>query len=111
MATGKLPTPIKKNIEDLLKDIQRDNIIPEKVYLFGSYARGLEHEGSDFDICVVSSSFSDFTDSLQYLLTRKSIIESNYPIEPIGLTPKDMRNDSHPLASEIRKYGIEIPIP
>ena len=89
--------------------LRHEGIAIEKAYLYGSHAKGGAHPHSDIDIALISSSFSDnrFKEGcrMAYLAVK---VDSR--IEPITFRPEDFREE-HPLAYEIMKWGIEIPIP
>ena len=61
---------------------------------------------SDVDLCVISPKFSDYIDAIQYLLSKRKL-NQKYPIEPIGLHPKNFKENT-PLIREIKKTGIKI---
>lgn len=44
-----ISSEVKKIIEKI-----KENIVPEKIILFGSYALGTEKEDSDIDICIIT---------------------------------------------------------
>ncbi|MDD5055048.1 MAG: nucleotidyltransferase domain-containing protein [Candidatus Peribacteraceae bacterium] len=82
-----------------------------EVRLFGSRARGKEHDWSDIDLCVVSSSFGkDYSEEMSLLLTLTMKMDSPVPIEPIPFAPKDLNEKYSTLASEIRKYGKKVAV-
>lgn len=86
----------------------KENRFPfERVYLFGSYAKGLEKKWSDIDVCVVSDKFADKNwDSNERILWRlRREIDSR--IEPIGMASEEF-NGLSPLSEEIKKTGIRI---
>jgi len=51
---------IKRIIKRYRDELTRSGINVTEVYLYGSYARGLSHEGSDIDLVVVSPDFAKF---------------------------------------------------
>ncbi len=66
------------------------NIHVERVMLFGSYASGTQHEGSDIDLVVVSSDWAKYNDieRLETLgIAAGRILE---PVEAVGFTPEDI---------------------
>lgn len=81
------------------------NYIPlEKVYLFGSYAKDTNRTDSDIDVAIVVSHIDGDYFSIHPLLwkLRRQVDDR---IEPI-LIERD--NDSSDFLSEIQKFGIEI---
>lgn len=77
----------------------------KKTYLFGSYAKGTEREGSDIDIAVVLGNMTDFYETQMQLMRIRRKIDLR--IEPHPISEKDF-NDLNPFAFEIKKTGIEI---
>lgn len=83
---------------------EKDYLI-EKAYLFGSHAKGGFSEFSDIDIAVVLEEIEDsFNLQVEFMKLRRQI---DTRIEPHPFVMSDF-NDSHPLASEILKTGVEI---
>ena len=79
-------------------------IVVEDLILFGSYAKGLEKQWSDLDVCVVSPNFGkDKTEEMILLKKLASPIEPM--IEPHPYHPRDLADPWDPLAAEIKKYG------
>lgn len=106
MARKKIPKKIERDIREYVAELKKDKLPIASVYLFGSYAKGTEHKWSDVDVCIVSSQFTDFFDSLQYLW-RKRIKDSGNVIEPIGFTPEDFKDENDTsLTREIKRTGI-----
>jgi len=73
-------------------------VIPiDKVYLFGSYAKGTANEYSDVDVCFFSKSFEDDQDEDVFLklfkLKRKYAREAVY-IEPHTFATSHLYNDN-----------------
>ena len=80
----------------------------QKVFLFGSFAKGREHEHSDIDIAVVCTPFlmSKHEENVKFLLSSKDI---DLRIETVCLHPEDFDNKYFTLAKEVERYGIEAP--
>ncbi len=79
-------------------------LIPNKIILFGSYAKGNWTENSDIDVAVIVDKISDnFLQLSSQLckLTRKI----DYRIEPVLL---EEDNDKSGFVSDIKKHGILI---
>ncbi|RKY24831.1 MAG: nucleotidyltransferase domain-containing protein [Planctomycetota bacterium] len=77
-----------------------------EIILFGSYARGVAHEGSDVDFIVVSDSFSGMNvrERLEVLgVAAARILE---PIQALGYTQEEYsRSDSDIFLGEILNSG------
>jgi predicted nucleotidyltransferase len=62
---------------------------PEKIILFGSYARGTAHEGSDVDLLIIKR--FDPSDTRRYLGIRRHLRGMNVPMDIIVYTPEEIR--------------------
>ena len=88
-----------------LKTIRESGISVDKAYLFGSYAKGKTWEGSDVDVCIVSSQFGKNYQEEKSNLDKLALkIDSR--IEPVPFSPGDFGNKYDPLVTEIRRFGI-----
>ena len=87
---------IKKIIKEYLKYFPK-NIKIEKIFLFGSYAKGNYDEDSDIDLIVISSDFKNmnFLKRLEMLSSvRKSKLTQSVAMDIIGYTPEEFKNIS-----------------
>jgi predicted nucleotidyltransferase len=84
---NKVDSLIKAFAAELKKEIPID-----KIFLFGSYAKGSAAPDSDIDIIVVSPFFSRgrYITHMQYLFRKASHIDSR--LEPIPASPADIVN-------------------
>jgi uncharacterized protein len=81
---------INRIIEKFKKELEKHNIHPERIILYGSYAKGNAREDSDIDLVVVSSDFENMNlrERLEILgLVAGYIFE---PIEALGYTPQEV---------------------
>ena len=88
MAKTKLE--INRIIERYKKELKKYNINPERVILYGSYAKGSPREDSDIDLLVISKDFEDMNlrERLELLgLAAGNLLE---PIEALGYTPQEV---------------------
>jgi uncharacterized protein len=72
------------------EELTRTGIRVVAVYLYGSYAHGLEHDGSDIDLIIVSRDFEgkNMRERLELLgITSARILE---PIQAYGFTPEEV---------------------
>lgn len=76
-----------------------------KAYLFGSYAKGVEHSGSDIDLAIVVGKMDDFFSTQMQLMRLRRTIDLR--IEPHPILEGDF-NIQNPFAYEIQKTGIEL---
>ncbi len=75
--------------------------------LFGSFAKGTNHEDSDIDIAVIIDHVSDIIDTQIDLMKLRRNIDLR--IEPHPFMTSDF-NSNNPVANEILKYGLIIKI-
>ena len=84
-----------ENIRQMVLDFLADT--PDRVYLFGSWARGTQHRGSDVDIAIDGGSRGRIG-ALRELLEESTI--------PYRVDVVDMRFASDSLREHIRKDGV-----
>lgn len=80
----------------------------EKLILFGSYARGAQHDWSDVDFVVVSPEYNKKNSFDE--LTEANIIAARVSpmIEAHPATPQEWELGDNPWLAEAKKYGREI---
>ena len=93
-----------RNIRQYARDLAR-RFNPERVILFGSYAKGTSHEDSDIDMAIIFDSLYDVFDTQVELLKLRR--QFDIRIEPHPFIESNF-NLSHPLAKEILNHGVEI---
>jgi len=98
---------INRIVNNYISDVGK-HIKIDKVYLYGSYAKGNNTEYSDLDIAIFSDEFKNqsFIDSATFLFS----IARKYKeicIEPIAFTTSDL-NDDNPFVNDILTTGKEI---
>ncbi len=76
-----------------------------KVFLFGSYAKELQHSESDIDIAVVLEDYPDKLDIMLELMRIRRKIDSRIEPHPIR---KSEFNQSDVITSEVLSYGIPV---
>ena len=98
---------INKTVSDYVADVK--NAMPiDRVFLFGSCAKGTATEQSDIDICFFSHSFENLlpidimTQLFRYTRKYKGI-----DIEPRGFPTSELKNDN-PFVKEILRTGQEV---
>ncbi|MBN2520468.1 MAG: nucleotidyltransferase domain-containing protein [Bacteroidales bacterium] len=77
----------------------------QSVILFGSYAKGTNHENSDIDIAIVLKKVNDIIDTQIDLMKLRRKVDLR--IEPHPFDFHDF-NRTNPVVNEILKYGINI---
>lgn len=92
------------NEENLLEQIT-DNFEPEKIILFGSYAKGSSTSKSDIDLCIVMH-----TDDKRKTTTELYYkVEHSLPIDFLLYTPNEWNeciSDSTSFAHKINSEGV-----
>lgn len=109
MVKRNIDKKILDQIQNYKKVLEKNKIKIDKLILFGSYAKGGEKPWSDIDLCVVSPQFGENRFEERVRLMRLSI-GGGENIEPHPYNLKDLKNKWDPLASEIKKYGVEVPL-
>ena len=101
---------INSKIEDIvLKYVKAicEQYEVEAIILFGSYAKGTEHEDSDIDIAIVVDEFKDniIDEEVEFMKMRKGI---DYRIEPHIIRVNDYKNVATPFIQEVIEAGIKV---
>ena len=76
-----------------------------QAFLFGSFAKGTNHDDSDIDIAIIVNSVSDIIDTQIDLMKLRRKIDLRIEPHPFNLVDF---NTSNPVVHEILKYGIII---
>lgn len=98
---------IENIIDRYVSKLKQLGVEVSQVILYGSYAKGKPKEYSDIDIAVVSPSFQKLDIFERQLLLSKAHHKFGEPIEPIGLTPKQLK-DKKGFAREILETGVVV---
>ena len=86
---AKTKREIKLILGRFAEEIAKMGVAPEKILLYGSYARGDAREDSDIDVIIISEDFKrmNLRERLELLgLAAGKIFE---PIEALGYTPAE----------------------
>jgi predicted nucleotidyltransferase len=99
---------IRDIIDRFIKALRSRGIRVEKVLLYGSYASGKTHYGSDLDLAIVSPDFGkDRFEEGKMLHQIAWRIDPR--IEPIPISTSSYEKDTWiPLIHEIRTKGVEV---
>ena len=103
---AQLPSEIKDMIHRYLSALEKNNIPIQEAILFGSYAKGDQHEWSDIDIALVSKLFKGNRIEDKDRI-RKITLSVSSSIEVLPFPPDDF-NLQNPLAKEIIETGIKL---
>ncbi len=98
---------IKKIISKYQTKLEELGIEVSKIILYGSYAGGRPKEYSDIDIIIVSPTFNKMDIFERQEILSRAHHEFGEPIEPIGLTPQQMK-EKKGLVREILEKGITL---
>jgi len=81
----------------------------DKVYLYGSYAKGTAQWDSDVDLCFFSNSFNleDIVGITEKLFELKRRFNQYLCLEPNAFPLSEIDNDN-PFVKEILRTGVEI---
>lgn len=86
------------------KTLQEANIPHEKIYVYGSVAKGKENPWSDIDLAVIGPAFG--TDLIEEMVTLRMLAqEINPAISPMPLRPEDLEDRFSTLGQTVRKEG------
>lgn len=96
---------IENIITRYVSKLMRLGVEVSQVILYGSYARGNPKEYSDIDIAIVSSTFQELDIFERQLILSKAHHRFGEPLEPIGLTPNQVRNKKG-FVREIVETGV-----
>ena len=97
--------------EEILRGLERlarrlKEALPlQQVYLFGSFATGQIHEGSDIDLVLVGQFTERFPERIFRVL---ELNDEGLPIEPLCYTPDEfeaMIQEENPFILEVLKTG------
>lgn len=98
---------IQKAFTDIIHSIIR-NYAPQKIVLFGSYARGEAHEGSDIDLMLVKDTSKRFIDRIADVIKLNNTLISLEPLVYSPLELEAMKKEKRDFIMTIEEEGIEI---
>lgn len=89
-----------------LQRVQDSDLGFSEAWLFGSYAKGNQHDNSDIDIAIILKDHVNhtFETEVKLMVIRKG---DETLIEPHAFTKTEFDN-SIPIVNQITKYGIRI---
>ena len=97
---------ILNSINAFIKEIKKHYNI-KTIILFGSYAKGTEHEDSDIDIAVITDDIKTdrFDEEIKLMQLRWDI---DLRIEPHIISISDYENNETPFVIEVKNTGIKV---
>jgi predicted nucleotidyltransferase len=93
-------------VRNYAREIEEQGVHLREVILYGSFAKGTQHEWSDIDVALVADEFEGLPDDLDLFL-RVGIKKPYIRIEP-NTYPTDYFREEDPFIREIKKDGIVI---
>lgn len=93
-------------VEDLKKQIV-SKFAPEKIYLFGSGAKGVIRKNSDIDLCIIK----DIAEPKQFKIDLQLNLNSEIPFDIIVYTPGNWLKNSNDMTSfayQIKTKGVKL---
>ena len=93
---------VKRYVKKVCEEYQIKAII-----LFGSYAKGTQHEDSDIDIAVITDDIKTdrFDEEIKLMQLRWDI---DLRIEPHIISISDYENNETPFVVEVKNTGIKV---
>lgn len=98
---------IKKQLEQYARSLRQQNIPVQKMFLYGSWARGKQNQWSDIDVAVVSKQFGK--DRIDEMVTlRMAALPINPAISPFPMRLEDLEDRFGTVANAVKKDGREV---
>jgi predicted nucleotidyltransferase len=94
-------------VRNYAREIKDSGVNLRKVILYGSFAKGTQHEWSDIDVALVADEFTGFGFWDKALFPYIGIKKPYIRIEA-KTYPTDYFQESDPFIEEIKNTGIEI---
>jgi len=82
---------LKKIIDQYRHELEYRGIKAEKIILYGSYAIGHQHAGSDIDLIIISSDLMKMNPIKKMEILSLATAKIGEPIEALGYSPKDIK--------------------
>lgn len=103
----------KHQLKNLLESFKRElNVLYgsqlKGVYLFGSYARGTQEEGSDLDILIVLDQFTNYGAEIDRTgkLVSDISLQNDLSISTVFVREKDWKYSQNPFLRNVRQEAI-----
>ncbi|PIR18387.1 MAG: hypothetical protein COV46_00230 [Deltaproteobacteria bacterium CG11_big_fil_rev_8_21_14_0_20_49_13] len=109
MAKNKL-SKIRPAIKKYVVELGKIGIRPLKVIVYGSYATGKVHAGSDIDLVVISKDLVKWPPIERLQILSRATFNVDAPLEVIGYTPKEIakNGDRSIFWEEVTHTGKEV---
>lgn len=100
---------IVEAVKRYLAVLPQYGVHPSRAILYGSFARGENHEWSDIDLIVVAPEFDDLHDRETLFQLWHATGDADNRIEPIACGERQwIEDDGTPILEIARQEGIEI---
>ena len=96
-----------ETVRNYARDIEAKGVHLRTVILYGSFAKGTQHEWSDIDVALVADEFTGLTFNDCKLYSGLGIRKPYIRIEE-KTYPTDYFQEGDPFINEIKKTGIKI---
>lgn len=103
---AKVSASIVNTLKKYVRELEKNNIHVRSAYLFGSYAKGEQHEWSDLDIALISDDFKGVRFFDRQKIARVTI-DVDYRISPFPYKTENFTQDDL-FVKEILETGIKI---
>ena len=103
-----IPGKVKKTLREFVIRIEQE-VSPQVVLLYGSYAKGKHKKGSDIDVAVFAKKFEgkNFIEITSYLFSKTSGMKID--LQPVGFPYHEFeKSNGEYLVELIKKEGIII---
>ena len=90
-----------------MEALEREHIPCQDLFIFGSVARGEEHEWSDIDVAVVGPAFG--ADRIEEMVQLRVVAQKIDPaISPVPLRPEDLEDRFSTIGQVVQREGKRI---
>ena len=82
----------------------------DAVYLYGSYARGENKEGSDLDVLIVLNDFQRRAAEIKRVseLIGELSLDYEITVSPLFMREREWNTDRYPLLRSVKKEGVAV---
>lgn len=100
---------IKNQLEQYARNLRKQNIPVQKMFLYGSWAKGKQNQWSDIDVAVVSKQFGQ--DRIDEMVTLRMVaLPINPAISPFPMRMEDLDDRFDTVANAVRRDGQEVAV-
>jgi predicted nucleotidyltransferase len=98
---------IERIISLYVAELKKHGIRPQKIILYGSYARGEANLESDIDLVVISEDLTKWSGLERLEMLSRLTVSVDAPLEVIGYTPDEIAEGGKNsiIWAEITSYG------